>query len=61
MKGVLYFLLRVLKELHVHHGDFQVFWRKLHQIRTKYLCRNRNAYREQRRRYQLNFLRGNKP
>ena len=26
------------------HGDFQVFWSKLPQIRTKYLCHTRNTY-----------------
>ena len=37
------------------HGDFPVFWSTLPKIRTKYLCRTRNAYRTQRGRYQVNF------
>ena len=42
-----------LKEL--RHGDFQVFWSKLPQILTKYLCRTQNTYRTQRGRYQVDF------
>ena len=37
------------------------FWSKLLQIRTKYPCHTRNAYRTQRGRYQVNFQRENKP
>ena len=47
-----------LKEL--SHGDFQVFWSKLPQIRTKYLCHTQNTYRTLLRgRYQVNFRREN--
>ena len=48
-----------LKEL--RHGDFQVFWSKLPQIITKYLCRTRNTYGTLRGRNQVNFQRKNKP
>ena len=36
------------------------FLSKLPLIRTKYLCRTRNVYREQRGRYQVSFPRENK-
>ena len=48
-----------LKELCL--GNFQAFWSKLPQNRTKYLCRTRNAYITLRGRYQVNFRRENKP
>ena len=43
------------------HGDFQVFWSKLPQIRTKYLGHTWNIYRTLRGRNQVNFRRENKP
>ena len=52
-------MLYLFEEL--RHGDLQVFWSKLFQIRAKFLCRTRNAYRAQRERYQVNFRGDNKP
>ena len=42
-----------LKEF--RRGDFQVFWSKLPQIRTKYLCRTQNTYGTLKGRYQVNL------
>ena len=37
------------------HGDFDILGLKLPQIKTKYLCRTRNAYRTLRGGYQVNL------
>ena len=46
--------MQVAKEL--CHGNFQVFWQKLPQIRTKYLCHTGNAYKKIKTKISSEFL-----